>query len=179
MIEGQQLVRRSRVGIASLWAVALTDAAAIPAGFWFTSYLNSLAPDAVVEQLDPVPSEVVYGLVGIAQLAAIVVAGVFFIRWFHRAHLNLTNFTDSSTSYNSRWAIWGFFVPFLNLVRPRQLMREVWDTTSRVEWSVSCAPQIASVSGGGSFSLPVSLETLLGESTGGRPPLKRLFTPLG
>ena len=68
---------------------------------------------------------------GIAQLAAIVVAGVFFIRWFHRAHLNLTNFTDSSTSYNSRWAIWGFFVPFLNLVRPRQLMREVWDTTSR------------------------------------------------
>jgi hypothetical protein len=111
--------------------VGLTDAAAVPAGFFYATYLNSLAPDAVVEELEFVPSEVAYTLIGLFQLAALILAAVFFIRWFHLAHLNLSFFSDTPTTYSSRWAIWGFFVPILNFVRPQQVMREIWDRTNR------------------------------------------------
>ena len=131
MNDSNQLARRSRASAACLWAVGITDAAAVPAGFFYATYLNSLPPGSVVEELEFVPSEVAYALVGISQLAALILAAVFFIRWFHLAHLNLSLFSDNATAYSSRWAIWGFFVPILNLVRPQQVMREIWDRTSR------------------------------------------------
>ena len=126
----QQLVRRSGGARASLWGVALTDAAAIPAGLIYAEHLGSLAPITVVEQLELVTSELVYGLVGLAQVAAMILAAFFFIRWFHLAHSNLSCLADEPSSYASRWAIWGFFVPILNLIRPQQLMREIWTITS-------------------------------------------------
>jgi len=129
-MEVQQLGRRSSAARASLWGVALTDAAAVPAGIAYATYLQSLDPAANVDELELVTSESVYALVGLAQLACLVVAAVFFIRWFHLAHRNLAGLSDRPAAHDSRWAIWGFFVPLLNMVRPRQLMREIWSTTS-------------------------------------------------
>jgi hypothetical protein len=125
----QQLIRRSGAAKASLWAVALTDAAAVLAGLAYARYLQSLDPISKVEELELVTSELAYTLVGLAQLAALIIAAVFFIRWFHLAHHNLGRLSDQPASHNSRWVIWGFFVPILNLVRPQQLMREIWSIT--------------------------------------------------
>jgi len=117
----------------SLWAVALTDAAAVLAGLAYAGYLQSLDPISKVEELESVTSELAYGLVGFAQGVALIIAAVFFIRWFHLAHRNLGSLSDQPAAHNSRWVIWGFFVPILNLVRPQQLMREIWSITS-VRW---------------------------------------------
>ena len=126
----QRWTRRSRAARVGLWGVALTDAAAIPAALAYAQYLTSLDPNAVVEELDLAASELVYSLVALAQLAALIIAGVFFIRWFHLAYLNLESFSDQPLTYSSSWTIWGFFVPVLNLFRPYQLMREIWTRTS-------------------------------------------------
>lgn len=129
MARAQHLVRRSRGAEASLWVVALTDAAAIPAGLAYASYLGSLNPTADVEQLELVTPELIYSVVGLGQLVAMVVAAVLFIRWFYLAYSNLADLSDQSATHAPKWTAWGFFVPILNLVRPQQLMRELWSTS--------------------------------------------------
>lgn len=131
MEEARQLIRRAAAARASLWGVALADAAALPTGLLYARYLQSLDPQAVVEELDLVGLEFAYAIVGLAQFATMIVSAVLFIRWFHLAHLNLGSFSAEPAAHDSRWAIWGFFVPILNLFRPQQLMREIWTLTSR------------------------------------------------
>jgi hypothetical protein len=128
--DADALSRRSSAVKASLFAVALTDAAGIPTGLAYARYLQSLDPAAVVEELETVPSELAYALLGLAQVGAMIFAAVFFIRWFYLAHRNLGSLSDRPATHDSRWAIWGFFIPILNLLRPQQLMREIWTITS-------------------------------------------------
>ncbi|MEM7412187.1 MAG: DUF4328 domain-containing protein [Myxococcota bacterium] len=126
----EQLDRRSLAAKVGLWSVALSDAAAVPAGLVYAAYLQSLDPNAVVEELEFVPSEMAYAVIGLAQLVALIVAAIFFIRWFYLVHGNLSSLSDEPPTHHTRWTIWGFIIPFLNLIRPHQLMREVWSITS-------------------------------------------------
>jgi hypothetical protein len=64
----------------------------------------------------------VAGLGGIAYLAS----GIVFLIWFHRAHRNLPSLDNERLKYSPGWAVGAWFVPFLNLVRPFQIMVEVW-----------------------------------------------------
>lgn len=78
----------------------------------------------------PVPKEMlslVDTLQEVASLAILAVGIVFFVVflfWLKKRYENLGTFSHN-TSYSSGWAIGGFFVPFLNLVRPFQITKEV------------------------------------------------------
>lgn len=64
--------------------------------------------------------------IGVLQLLVHVATAVAFLVWFRRVHKNLSSIGGRDLKYTSGWAIGGFFVPFLNLIRPLQVMREVW-----------------------------------------------------
>lgn len=66
------------------------------------------------------------GLVGVLSLAVSLGTGVVFLIWFHRAHANLPALGGRRLKYSPGWAVGGFFVPFLNFVRPAQVMTEIW-----------------------------------------------------
>jgi len=133
LTEPQDVIPRSRVAIGSLWAVLLLDAAAVCSGFPYLDYLRSLPPETVVAELDLVPSEAAYVIIGLIQFVAIVVAAVSFIRWFQAAYVSVGTLTGRATKHDPGWTLWGFLVPFLNLFRPQQIMREIWDDTY-VQW---------------------------------------------
>lgn len=63
---------------------------------------------------------------GVSQVLMQVATGVVFLVWFYNAHRNLSKLGMGTTIYSSGWAVGGFFVPFLNIVRPAQVMSEVW-----------------------------------------------------
>ncbi|HEU5180781.1 MAG TPA: DUF4328 domain-containing protein [Candidatus Polarisedimenticolia bacterium] len=65
-------------------------------------------------------------LIGIVQVVLYLATGVAFLAWFHRVHKNLSPLGGREFKYSPGWAVGGFFVPFLNLVRPLQVMREAW-----------------------------------------------------
>jgi hypothetical protein len=109
----------------------LSDIAAVVSGIPYFDYLRSLPPGAVVAELDLVVSEAVYALTSVAQLIAVIAAAVFFLRWFYSAYRNVEALAGHATKHDARWAIWGFFVPILWFFRPFQIMREIWDQTSR------------------------------------------------
>lgn len=58
-------------------------------------------------------------------LLVFIASFISFLVWFHRAHKNLGLGGLIGMKYGSGWAIGGFFVPFLNFVRPYSVMKEV------------------------------------------------------
>ncbi len=62
----------------------------------------------------------------VAHLATWVAVVVTFLLWFHRAYGNLVGAGLDRLEFSPGWAVGGFFVPFLNLVRPYGVMKEVW-----------------------------------------------------
>jgi tetratricopeptide (TPR) repeat protein len=61
------------------------------------------------------------------EAGAYLVTAIIFLFWIHRAYKNHEQLSRHSTAYSPNWAVGGFFVPFLNWVRPYQVVREMWD----------------------------------------------------
>lgn len=78
-------------------------------------------PDALWDRLETWQT-----ILGVVHFLFYVVTAIVFIIWFHRAYLNLKPLTAHPLQHPSAWAIGGWFVPFLNLVRPVQIAQEIW-----------------------------------------------------
>lgn len=70
--------------------------------------------------------------------------GVVFGLWLYRANKSVREMGIDGLQYTPGWGIGGFFVPFLNLVRPVQVTQEIWkasDPDNKVddptEWMLS------------------------------------------
>lgn len=72
---------------------------------------------------------VLIGLVGILHLLLYVPTIVFFLVWLHRAYKNLAALRASYLEYTPGWAVGWWFVPFANLVKPYQVMSELWSAS--------------------------------------------------
>lgn len=64
-------------------------------------------------------------LVALPQLFVYLATIVVFILWLHRSYKNLPAF-GLQTEHTPGWAAGSWFIPFLNLVRPYQIVRETW-----------------------------------------------------
>lgn len=66
------------------------------------------------------------GLVGVAQLIVFVVTLIFWLRWFSRAYKNLPSLGAQHLRFSPGWAVGAWFVPFLNLFRPKAMTDDTW-----------------------------------------------------
>ncbi|MGI8461392.1 MAG: DUF4328 domain-containing protein [Solirubrobacterales bacterium] len=53
-------------------------------------------------------------------------AAGFFIAWMYRAYRNLERMSVAGMRYESGWAIGAWFIPFFNLLRPKQIIDDIW-----------------------------------------------------
>jgi hypothetical protein len=90
------------------------------------------ANEALVSQAEVDATDIRQGAIGLLQLLLRTATGVAFIVWFHRAYTNLPWLGARSLRFSSAWTIAGWFVPFLNLVQPKQLMDDIWRATDPV-----------------------------------------------
>jgi hypothetical protein len=67
-------------------------------------------------------ADLVFGAEGLVLL----VVAVLFLVWFRRAYRNLGALGAEGLRFSAAWAVWGWFVPLLGLVRPKQLLNDVW-----------------------------------------------------
>ncbi|MBL8189518.1 MAG: DUF4328 domain-containing protein [Acidobacteria bacterium] len=65
------------------------------------------------------------GVGGFSFLAYLATVVVFLI-WMHRSYGNLKSLGISNTEYSPGWAVGSWFVPFVNLVRPYGITKEIW-----------------------------------------------------
>lgn len=69
-------------------------------------------------------------IIAIFYIGTYILSVIFFIMWFRRAYYNLHQ-TEAKLQFTEGWAAGAWFVPFLNLVRPYQIMEEIWTETQR------------------------------------------------
>lgn len=66
--------------------------------------------------------------IGIIQIIVFVVSAITFIQWFRRAYFNL-HLRVNHLSNSEGWAAACWFVPIVNLFRPYQIMKEMFQET--------------------------------------------------
>lgn len=70
-------------------------------------------------------------VIAILYLIAFTASAAFYIQWFRRAYWNLHTQTKN-LEYTEGWAAGAWFVPFVNLVRPYKIMKELYQETDRI-----------------------------------------------
>ena len=71
-------------------------------------------------------AEVAFGVGSVVYLLASIAGAVGFLVWFHRAYSNLRFLTQSRLRYSTSQAVWPWFVPIMNLFRPKQVANDIW-----------------------------------------------------
>ena len=66
------------------------------------------------------------GLIALAELPIYILTVIFFLIWLNRSNKNLTPLRAKNAEFTSGWAVGWWFIPFANLVKPFQVVREVW-----------------------------------------------------
>jgi hypothetical protein len=66
------------------------------------------------------------GAAAIFNLIVMITTVIVFLIWEYRANSNLRPLGVLDHEYSSRWAVGSWFVPFLNLVVPFQIIRAIW-----------------------------------------------------
>lgn len=130
----QTLIRRARIAVACLCVVIVADLVAVLADYRLLQALRARTTGAGIATGSVEMEEGFAAFMALVQLAAVLLTAIFFLRWFHRAYASLGELGESGLKYSPRWAVGGFFVPILNLFRPREVMMELWTRASRL-WS--------------------------------------------
>ncbi|MEM7052292.1 MAG: DUF4328 domain-containing protein [Acidobacteriota bacterium] len=77
------------------------------------------------------------------QLIVHLITVVFFARWIVRAHRNAWAFGGEKLRMTPGWAVGYFFLPLLNLWRPYQGMKDLWQAShNQASWSSLAAGAI-------------------------------------
>ena len=61
---------------------------------------------------------------------SLIFTAVFFLMWIHRSHRNLRALGAVNIKYSPKSAVLWWFVPVMNLFKPKQVVEEIW------KWSV-------------------------------------------
>ena len=81
------------------------------------------------------------------QMTLLAATAIAFMTWLYRCRANLRAFGTRHLRYSRNWAVFGFLIPVVNLVRPYQVVREVWqasdpDTTDPLDWKTVKPPRL-------------------------------------
>jgi len=76
-----------------------------------------------------VPSETHALMVGLMQLILFLVLGYTFLKWIYRMNKNLRTVARGSMAFSPGWSIGYYFIPILNLYKPYQAMKEIWQVS--------------------------------------------------
>jgi hypothetical protein len=68
--------------------------------------------------------------ISVIGLCLYVLTGIVWLLWQHRAHANLHAARVADLAFTPGWAVGWWFVPFANLVKPFQAVRELWKASA-------------------------------------------------
>lgn len=64
--------------------------------------------------------------ISIFQLLIFASTAIVFLNWKNRAYKNLRSLKSHRLEFTSAWAVGCYFVPFINLFKPLNIMKEIW-----------------------------------------------------
>jgi Domain of unknown function (DUF4328) len=83
------------------------------------------------------------GVIGILQSIVFIVTGILILKWIHRANFNARHLGASKMEFTPGWSIGWYFIPFANLWKPYQAMKEIWKASSNPQdWNPQPTPSL-------------------------------------
>ena len=80
-------------------------------------------------------SDLRVGAMALLDVVVFLTAFGFLIAWTNRAYRNLPALGANDLRFTPGWAVGGWFVPFLNFVRPKQIMNDIWRGSSPEDYA--------------------------------------------
>jgi hypothetical protein len=117
------LARWTRIALFSCAAFYALSAAALPGNLAQLDRLE--AEQQLIGQqilVDGTPSSD-FAAVG---FAAFILTSIVFLVFFHRAYSNLALLGPNEQRWTTGWAVGSWFIPILNLFRPKQIANDIW-----------------------------------------------------
>ncbi len=115
----------------ALWAMAflglfvLTDLVGLLSSWSQHDLVDQMANGKEPNKADIEANDDRQNLISVCDLLLFVPTAIVFLMWTHRASRNLPALGGRDLQFTPGWAVGWFFVPFLNLVRPYQVMAEI------------------------------------------------------
>lgn len=133
-----------------LLATALAGWVAVGCDFAYVDLLQRATAGHTIAQGERAKVEWVGTILLSTQIVLFVVTAGLFLCWLYLSRANLRAFGMRRMQYPRAWTIGGFLVPALNLIRPYQVVSEVWKASDpEVEdafgWKTSETPALISV----------------------------------
>jgi Domain of unknown function (DUF4328) len=102
------------------------DAAAIACGYSQRALLARLAAGVQLLPGDAATHDARHKAIGLLKLAALFGTAIVWLTWLHRAYGNLGLVGSKRSRFPQGWAVGYWLIPFVNLVRPYQTMKDLW-----------------------------------------------------
>jgi hypothetical protein len=118
-LEGRSAAARILVGGAALMALI-----AAPLNLHRANAIDTLLTTG--DPTDINQSDDWFSLLALPSFVIGVAAIVVFLVWFSRAYKNLPPLGNRRLRFTPGWAVGSWFVPFLNLVRPKAIANDIW-----------------------------------------------------
>lgn len=121
--------QRARILIILIWIVLALHVASIISGYLQYDLLKGVSEGKDISMETADANDLREQIIAFTYVVAMLVSMIWFIMWFRRAYYNLGVLVHD-LNYTDGWAAGSWFVPFINLVRPYQIMKEIY-TRSR------------------------------------------------
>ncbi len=142
------LERRAKWVTGLLLAGIAADLAGVVSGLMQRSLLADAGSGNLITSAEANSNDVRQLVVGLIQGAIFVLTSAAFLFWFHRAYRNLPAVGARGLRFRPGWAVGSWFVPFLNLWRPKQIANDIWRASGpealvdRSDWRDDSVPKL-------------------------------------
>ncbi|MEO0510885.1 MAG: DUF4328 domain-containing protein [Verrucomicrobiota bacterium] len=73
-------------------------------------------------------SDTIAGIVGLIFMIMAIIIGIVFLKWIYRVNKNLNTMSGGGLKFTPGWSIGWYFIPFANIYKPYQAMKEIYLT---------------------------------------------------
>ncbi len=121
----QPIRARTQATSVILVLIVLVGSVAAWSSLQLANYVEAVAAGGLADEEAGAALDDRQAVLGLLQTGLMLACAIAFSMWIHRAYRNLKLAHLARLRFTPGWAVGGFFVPFLNLVRPYQVMREI------------------------------------------------------
>lgn len=94
------------------------------------SLLNQIQAGEFVTDAEMDANDLRQGLVGVWILGYMIALFIVFGKWIYRAAANAHLMAPGFMEYSAGWCVGWYFIPFMNLFKPFQAMRQIWQASA-------------------------------------------------
>ena len=120
--------QRSQNAILLIWIALVMNIISLVSSYFQYDLLQIAANGGEISAESVTSNDNREQAIGIIQIIVFVVSAITFIQWFRRAYFNL-HLRVNHLSHSEGWAAGCWFMPIVNLFRPYQIMKELFQET--------------------------------------------------